>query len=120
MIFSHTDHPDAEWEAKRLAKLGIWVVVTRGAEGGSIYRPGQRALHYTAAPAVECDPTGAGDTFGAVFTVAIARGHKAGPAARLAAEAAARVVEGPLLGNLQSVTFELPRAGLVRAEAQVL
>ncbi len=120
MIFSHTDHPEAEWQAKRLAKRGIWVVVTRGAEGGSIYRPRQRVLHYAAVPAVECDPTGAGDTFGTVFTVAIGRGHKAGPAARLAATAAARVVEGPLLGNLQSVIFGHPRARQPRAQIQVL
>ena len=119
MIFSHTDHPDAEMEAKRLAKRGIWVVVTRGAEGGSIYRPRQRVLHYTAAPAVECEPTGAGDTFGTVFAVAIARGYRAGPAANHAATAAARVVEGPLLGNLKTVALSRPRA-LSRAQAQVL
>jgi sugar/nucleoside kinase (ribokinase family) len=53
-----------------------------------------------AAPAIEVDPTGAGDVFGLVFALALARGADLATAGQRAAAAAARVVEGPGLGTL--------------------
>jgi 1D-myo-inositol 3-kinase len=51
--------------------------------------------------ASERDPTGAGDVFGAALTVGLWRGSSPMDAAREAAYAAARAVEGPGLGNLR-------------------
>jgi sugar/nucleoside kinase (ribokinase family) len=45
-------------------------------------------------PAVEADPTGAGDVFAAAMLLALARGDDPVPAARLGAAAASIVVEG--------------------------
>ena len=50
--------------------------------------------------AEEVDPTGAGDVFGLVLGIAMHRGVGPLDAARLAAEAAARVIEGPGMGHL--------------------
>ena len=56
------------------------------------------------------DPTGAGDVFGISITLALARGASAPEAAAAAAKIAARVVEGPEMGNLTAADAEhLPR-----------
>jgi len=53
-----------------------------------------------AAAANEIDPTGAGDVFGVVLTLELARAATLAAAGRAAAAAAARVVEGAGLGTL--------------------
>jgi sugar/nucleoside kinase (ribokinase family) len=98
-VLSEEDHPDAEDIAAGLAGQGLAVALTRGARGATILAGGERH-ELPAAPAEERDPTGAGDVFGVVFAVALARGQGAAQAGRLAARAAARVVEGPGLGTL--------------------
>lgn len=103
-ILSELDHPDAEAIAARFAAAGARVAVTRGARGATIL-DGEARLDIQAAPAVEVDPTGAGDVFGVVFALQLElasnRGAPVRDAAVAAAAAAARVVEGPGLGRLQ-------------------
>ena len=50
------------------------------------------------------DPTG--DVFGVVLTLELARGATLAAAGRAAAEAAARVVEGPGLGTLPAAQLK--------------
>jgi sugar/nucleoside kinase (ribokinase family) len=98
-ILSELDHPDAAAIAARFATAGARVAVTRGARGATIL-DGDARLDIPAAPAVEVEPTGAGDVFGVVLALELQRGVPAREAAVAAAAAAARVVEGPGLGRL--------------------
>ena len=95
-IVSEEDHPGAEGAARRLART---VAITRGARGARLVSETER-LEIPAAPAREVDPTGAGDVFGVVLTLELAQGKPLAVAGRVAAVAAARVVEGPGLGTL--------------------
>ena len=79
---------------------GTTVAITHGARGATLATAIGLDFAIPAAAAREVDPTGAGDVFGVVLTLQLAAGTRPGPAARAAAEAAARVVEGPLLGSL--------------------
>lgn len=74
------------------------VVVTRGADGADVHRPGEEPLHVDAAPATPIDTTGAGDAFAAAFTAALACGASDARAGALAARVAAATVEhvGPV------------------------
>ena len=98
-VFSEEDHPHAERLAEHLALSGLTVALTRSSRGATIRQGGQR-WDVPASPAREVDPTGAGDVFGIALTVSLSRGASAPEAARAAAAIAARVVEGPGLGNL--------------------
>jgi sugar/nucleoside kinase (ribokinase family) len=98
-VFSELDHPDAERIAETFASAGAVVALTRAAAGALILA-GERRVPVPAAPADEVDPTGAGDVFGVVFTLALARGASLAAAGAAAAQVAARVVEGPGLGRL--------------------
>jgi sugar/nucleoside kinase (ribokinase family) len=100
-VFSEEDHPEAEFLAEQLASKGLTVALTRGRRGSTV-RQGTQRWEIPAAPANEVDPTGAGDVFGISITLALARGATAPNAATVAASIAARVVEGPELGNLTS------------------
>lgn len=104
--FSASDHPSAASIAERLTALGVVVAVTEG-RGGARVTWGQQSAHVAAAPAREIDPTGAGDVFALVFGLSLWAGHAPPEAARRAAVAAARVVEGPGLGELASAREEL-------------
>ena len=95
-IVSEEDHPAAEAAARRLARTSA---ITRGARGARLITASE-AVEIPAAPAREVDPTGAGDVFGVVLTLALAQGKPLAVAGRAAAAAAARVVEGPGLGTL--------------------
>jgi len=98
-IVSVEDHPDIDAIAARFAATGSTVAITRGARGSTLLSAGHQ-LDIPAAPAREIDPTGAGDVFGVVLTLQLASGASPQTAATGAALAAARVVEGPALGNL--------------------
>jgi 1D-myo-inositol 3-kinase len=98
-VFSEEDHPEAEALTSQLAHQNLTVALTRGRRGSTVQQGPQR-WEIPAAPANEVDPTGAGDVFGIGFTLALARGASAPEAAKAAAAIAARVVEGPELGNL--------------------
>jgi 1D-myo-inositol 3-kinase len=95
-VVSEEDHPDAEGAARRLART---VAITRGVRGARLIAETE-CQEIPAAPAREVDPTGAGDVFGVVLTLELARGKPLAAAGRVAAAAAARVVEGPGLGTL--------------------
>jgi sugar/nucleoside kinase (ribokinase family) len=60
-----------------------------------------------AAPAQQVDPTGAGDVFALILGLASWAGRAPLDAARRAASAAARVVEGPGLGSLAQAWHDL-------------
>lgn len=98
-IISELDHPDAAAVAQSRVVEGGTAAITRGARGATLLRNGARA-DIPAAPAQETDPTGAGDVFGVVLTLELAKGRPLPAAGRAAAAAAARVVEGPGLGTL--------------------
>jgi 1D-myo-inositol 3-kinase len=70
------------------------LVVTRGARGGSLFQQGE-LYQYPAYPAVEVDPTGAGDGFAAAFLVELRRSRDAVKASLFASCAASFVVEAP-------------------------
>ena len=74
------------------------VVLTRGADGADVYRPGHEVLHVDASPATPIDTTGAGDAFAAAFTATLACGASDERAGALAARVAAATVEhaGPV------------------------
>jgi sugar/nucleoside kinase (ribokinase family) len=98
-VLSEHDHPEAEAIARRFVETGAIVAITRGARGATIvWREGR--VDVPAAPAREVDSTGAGDVFGVVFTLRLAEGEGPLAAAGAAAQAAARVVEGPGIGRL--------------------
>ncbi len=68
------------------------VLITRGQEGMSLFARGAPACHLPAVPIAAADPTGAGDTVAAVFTLAVAAGATYVEAAELASLAAGIVV----------------------------
>ncbi|MBC8161812.1 MAG: carbohydrate kinase family protein [Roseiflexaceae bacterium] len=79
-------------EAELIASTPV-AVVTRGAEGATIYTEG-RELHVPVAPVGHvADPTGAGDAFLAGFAFGLARGLSLEEAGRIAALAAAFCIE---------------------------
>jgi sugar/nucleoside kinase (ribokinase family) len=98
-IISELDHPAAERTVRSIVGTNGAAAITRGARGATLLRGSER-VDVPAAPARELDPTGAGDIFGVVLTLALARGESLRTAGDTAAEAAARVVEGPGLGTL--------------------
>jgi len=78
--------------AELLARLEARaVLITRGQEGMSLFVGGERPLHLPAL-GVALDPTGAGDTVAAAFTLATVAGASPADAAVLAAVAASIVV----------------------------
>lgn len=85
----HGDHTVAERYARH---CGI-VALTRGAGGADIYLAGQ-LHHINAYPALERDPTGAGDVFAAALLVRYHETRNAIDAAQFAAVVAAASVEG--------------------------
>jgi ribokinase len=60
------------------------VVVTRGAQGADLLRPGEVLFHHPAFPVNAMDTTGAGDAFNATFAWAIAHGEQIPAALHLA------------------------------------
>jgi hypothetical protein len=85
----HGDHTVAERYAQH---CGI-VALTRGANGADIYLDGQ-LHHIEAYPAVERDPTGAGDVFAAALLIRYHETRNPIKAAQFAAVVAAASVEG--------------------------
>lgn len=100
VVFSELDHPEADALAQHLAHCGVLTALTRGREGVSLFLPDR--IDVPAAQANEVDPTGAGDVFGLVFGMGLANDLSPIQAAQQATVAAARVVEGPGLGNLSA------------------
>ena len=99
VVFSELDHPDADNLASRFAAAADVVALTRGARGATVFCGGE-TVQIEPAPAVEADPTGAGDVFGLTLGLRLRAGDHPERAGMCAAETAARVVEGPGLGRL--------------------
>jgi hypothetical protein len=104
--FSASDHPGAGVIARKLAAGGVPVAVTRGRRGARVSW-GQHEKHVPAEAATPVDSTGAGDVFALIFGLSLRAGFEPAAAARRAALAAARVVEGPGLGTLAQAQNEL-------------
>jgi hypothetical protein len=109
-VLSAADHPEAGAIATAFAARGIVVALTRGAEGATLFF-GDERREVAAAPARELDPTGAGDVFGVVFGLALHAGCEPIAAAERAAQAAARVVEGPEMGRLTEAAHDWFKVG---------
>ncbi|HKQ31151.1 MAG TPA: D-glycero-beta-D-manno-heptose-7-phosphate kinase [Burkholderiales bacterium] len=102
MVAGHFhDNADLEQKATALAKsLELEaVLVTRGDEGMSLIRPGQKALHVKARAREVYDVTGAGDTVIAAIGAAIAVGGGLDDAVHLA-----NVAAGVVVGKLGTAT----------------
>lgn len=97
--FSASDHPAAPDLMRELAHGGVHVAITRGRRGACVAWEGGDGW-VPAEPAQQVDATGAGDVFALIFGLSSWAGHAPLEAARRAALAAARVVEGPGLGTL--------------------
>jgi ribokinase len=85
-----TGEADTETAARSLLERGVGtVVVTLGAHGCGLYRPGEAALTIPGHPMKVADTIGAGDTFNGSLAAALARGDAWAPALRGANAAAA-------------------------------
>ncbi len=92
------------------------VLITRGSEGMSLFEQGQSPLHLPASNLTEVfDPTGAGDTVAATFTLALIAGATMAEAAVLANIAAGLVVRR--IGCATTTPEELATAIAAVAEA---
>jgi 1D-myo-inositol 3-kinase len=100
IIFSEQDFPNAESIASRFSHSVEVVALTRGAKGVTLLSEGEKIELPAAQICKEIDSTGAGDVFGVIFGVELHAGKDIVDAARIAMWAAARVVEGPGMGNL--------------------
>ncbi len=103
VVLSEEDIGGDEALAARWAARIRLLVVTRGAQGCTLYLGGQ-AHHLPAFPASEVDPTGAGDIFAAVFFVRLWLGDTPLRAARLANCIAAASVTRPGLSGTPTPT----------------
>jgi len=65
------------------------VVMTRGANGADMFRPGAEPLHWEALPVEVVDTTGAGDAFNGALAWSLAEGGDLGEAVRFAVAAGA-------------------------------
>lgn len=104
--FSASDHPAAPELMHELARVGVRAAVTRGRRGARVAWQGGESW-VPAEPAEQVDPTGAGDVFALIFGLCSWAGDEPLEAARRAASAAARVVEGPGLGTLAQARLGL-------------
>jgi tagatose kinase len=99
-LFLGVDTTDVdEAIASHIARGMTAVVHKRGAEGAT-YCDGTLRLHQPPYPAVEVDPTGAGDCFGGAFVALWTAGESPSECLRLAAAAGALAVmkRGPMSG----------------------
>jgi len=72
---------------------GTPVLITRGSDGMSLFRPGEPVHHVRAASVKVSDVTGAGDTVAAALILALVAGAQLDEAADLANVAAGQVVQ---------------------------
>lgn len=80
--------------AARYAAACPLLLLTAGAQGATLFQGG-RPQAVAAFPALEVDPTGAGDVFATAFLLRYSEGAEPAAAARFAAAAAALSVQGP-------------------------
>lgn len=94
LVVSSEDLAGDEAQAAAYARVCRLVVLTRGANGLTLFVDGV-PQDIPAVPATEVDPTGAGDVFAAAMLVRLRETGDAYEAARFAAAVAAAAVEGP-------------------------
>jgi ribokinase len=91
--------PDARSEDEAIyAVLGAGaraVIVTRGADGASLYEPGRPGSHLPAPRVAVVDTVGAGDAFNGALAVALASGEALRSSVRKAVAAGAAACTGP-------------------------
>jgi 1D-myo-inositol 3-kinase len=92
VVFSEEDVAENETLVARYADQTRLLALTQGARGVTLYQQG-RQVTVPAFPAVEVDPTGAGDVFGAAFLIAFQSEREPLAAARFANCAASFAVE---------------------------
>ncbi|MEX2144118.1 MAG: PfkB family carbohydrate kinase [Anaerolineales bacterium] len=91
-VLAHEDLLGDEAQIDRLAVACPLLVVTKGAEGSTLYMQGEE--HHLTAPATQVvDSTGAGDVFAASFFIQLYQTADPLAAARFATQLAARSVE---------------------------
>jgi 1D-myo-inositol 3-kinase len=94
LVISELDVPDPCRRAAEWARMADIVVVTHAERGATVYQAGE-VRHYPPRPALEVDPTGAGDVFAAAFLIRMAETRDAEEAAAFANVVASFSIEGP-------------------------
>ena len=96
-----TDAGEPDAAIAELLERGVRAIVHKRGAAGASYHDRDGSFTAAAFPATEADPTGAGDCFGATFTVLWLRGMAARDALRLAAASGALAVtkRGPMEGT---------------------
>jgi hypothetical protein len=118
LIFSLEDVGGDLKRAEALASLTTVAVLTRGAEGATLFQGGE-SIHYPAVPVREEDPTGAGDVFAAAFLIRWTETDAAGEAVRFANCAAGLSVAGRGLAGIpirDQVNSYMERQGIVSGD----
>lgn len=93
LVISELDVPDPDQLVREWGRFIDTVVVTRAARGATAYQNGE-SCHYTTRPALELDPTGAGDVFTAAYLVRLVETGDPCQAAHFANAVASFSVEG--------------------------
>lgn len=95
LVYSEEDvNRDVE-QIHAYGRLAQIMVVTQSRRGCTVYVRGQHPRHFPAFPAVEVDPTGAGDVFAAAFLIRLQQTGDPYDSARFANCVASFAVEAP-------------------------
>lgn len=96
-----TEAASEEGAIAEILGLGVSAIVVKRGRDGASWHDRDGALHLAAFPAVEIDPTGAGDCFGATFVTCRLRGRSVEDSLRYANASGARAVgvHGPMEGT---------------------
>jgi len=101
LVISEQDVPDPEGLARRWNRWIDTIVITRAAQGATVYRNGE-PCHYPTRPAQEVDPTGAGDVFSAAYLIRLSETGDPCLAAHFANTVASFSVEGRGVSSIPS------------------
>ena len=99
LVISELDVPDPYALVRDWGQYVDVVVITHAERGATVYHAGE-PCHYPARPAVETDPTGAGDVFTAAFLIRYAETRDPCRAAPFANAVASFSVEGPGISGI--------------------
>lgn len=108
-----TEAASEEGAIAEILGLGVSAVVVKRGQDGASHHDRDGALHMAAWPAVEIDPTGAGDCFGATFVTCRLQGRGIGESLRYANASGARAVgvRGPMEGTSSFAELDALIAG---------
>jgi sugar/nucleoside kinase (ribokinase family) len=99
LVISELDAPEPERLVNDWRRFTEIVVVTHAERGATVYH-GRELCHYSARPAREVDPTGAGDVFTAAFLIRLAETGSPCQAAPFANAVASFSIEKPGLAGI--------------------